>query len=296
MPSTSLPPSSGAPNSWLRPSISPGRSSPTCTASKSSSGAERWAPSGSARHTTLGQSVAIKFIHPQLTSSREALRRFQTEAKAAAKLKSRHVAQVYDDGVTAIGTALHRDGVSRRPEPRGSDPQAGRAPPDEVIGIIREAAQALDVAHAAGVVHRDLKPDNIMLSRDPEAKPRGYTVKLVDFGIAKLLTDEAAVSGSHRRRLGAGNAALHGARGPDRFVSRRYALGRVVARRVRVRGDGRQGALRRRRHRRHRSQGVRGAAPGSHRDPRPSSPPGSTSGSPRLASAIPIDASPRWSQ
>jgi len=74
--------------------------------------------------------------------------------------------------------------------------QRGPLPPDEVISIIREAALALEVAHAAGVVHRDLKPDNIMLSRDPESKPRGYTVKLVDFGIAKLLTDEAAASGA----------------------------------------------------------------------------------------------------
>src|SRR3954452_1336850 len=53
-----------------------------------------------ARHTTLGHAVAIKFIHPELTKSAEAMRRFETEAKAAAKLKSRHVAHVYDHGVT----------------------------------------------------------------------------------------------------------------------------------------------------------------------------------------------------
>jgi serine/threonine-protein kinase len=64
-----------------------------------------------------------------------------------------------------------------------------------VISIIVEAASALELAHREGVVHRDLKPDNIMLARDPEARPYGYTVKLVDFGIAKLLTDEAAASG-----------------------------------------------------------------------------------------------------
>jgi serine/threonine-protein kinase len=149
-----------------------------------------------ARHLTLANSVAIKFIHPQLANSREALRRFQTEAKAASKLKSRHVAQVYDDGVTESGQPYivmeFLEGESLEAAIR----KRGALPPDEVIGIIREAAQALDVAHAAGVVHRDLKPDNIMLSRDPEAKPRGYTVKLVDFGIAKLLTDEAAVSGA----------------------------------------------------------------------------------------------------
>ena len=57
----------------------------------------------SARHVTLRQVVAIKFIHPHLASSAEARRRFDTEARAAAKLRSRHVAQVYDHGVTASG-------------------------------------------------------------------------------------------------------------------------------------------------------------------------------------------------
>src|SRR5258706_10447043 len=56
-----------------------------------------------ARHTTLGHTVAIKFIHPELTENEDALRRFDTEARAAAKLKSRHVAQVHDHGVTGAG-------------------------------------------------------------------------------------------------------------------------------------------------------------------------------------------------
>src|SRR5258708_36449429 len=56
-----------------------------------------------ARHTTLGHMVAIKFIHPELTENADALRRFETEARAAAKLKSRNVAQVHDHGVTATG-------------------------------------------------------------------------------------------------------------------------------------------------------------------------------------------------
>src|SRR5262249_2979585 len=119
----------------------------------------------------------------------------ETEARAAAKLKSRHVAQVYDHGVTAGGQPyivmefLEGESLETAIQRRGA------LPPAEVIAIVREAALALDVAHRAGVVHRDLKPDNIMLAVDAESKPRGYTVKLVDFGIAKLLTDEAAVSG-----------------------------------------------------------------------------------------------------
>jgi serine/threonine-protein kinase len=75
--------------------------------------------------------------------------------------------------------------------------QRGPLPPGEVIEIICEAASALEVAHSAGVVHRDLKPDNIMLAFDRESK-RGYTVKLVDFGIAKLVEDEVANVGTTR--------------------------------------------------------------------------------------------------
>src|SRR5439155_14203587 len=75
--------------------------------------------------------------------------------------------------------------------------ERGPLPPGEVIDIVCEAAVALEVAHAAGVVHRDLKPDNIMLAHDRESK-RGYTVKLVDFGIAKLVEDEMANVGMTR--------------------------------------------------------------------------------------------------
>src|SRR5438045_9800451 len=56
-----------------------------------------------AMHVTLGHTVAIKFIHPELTSNKDAMRRFDTEAKAAAKLKSRFVAQVHDHGVMPDG-------------------------------------------------------------------------------------------------------------------------------------------------------------------------------------------------
>jgi serine/threonine-protein kinase len=144
-----------------------------------------------AKHLSLGHTVAIKFIHPELTTNQDAIRRFQTEARAAAKLKSRHVAQVHDHGATSDGQPYivmeFLDGQSLE----AAIDERGALPPGEVIDIICEAAAALDVAHAAGIVHRDLKPDNIMLAHDSESK-RGYTVKLVDFGIAKLVEDEVA--------------------------------------------------------------------------------------------------------
>jgi serine/threonine protein kinase len=148
-----------------------------------------------ATHTSLGHGVAIKFIHPDLARSAQARRRFDTEAKAAAKLKSRHVAQVYDHGVSEteqpyiVMEFLEGQSLESVIDARGALPVA------EVITVIEQAARALETAHRAGVVHRDLKPDNVMLATDPEAKPFGYTVKLVDFGIAKVVTDEATGGG-----------------------------------------------------------------------------------------------------
>jgi eukaryotic-like serine/threonine-protein kinase len=144
------------------------------------------------RHVSLDQLVAIKFIHPNLAGSPEALRRFYTEAKAAARIKSRHAVTVYDHGVTEAGQPYivmeYLEGEPLETAIR----ERGPLPLPEVVEIVSQAASALEVAHEAGVVHRDLKPDNIFLATDREAKKFGYTVKLVDFGIAKIVHDEAA--------------------------------------------------------------------------------------------------------
>lgn len=144
------------------------------------------------RHVTLGQLVAIKFIHEKLAGSREALRRFDLEAKAAARLKSRHAVAVFDHGVTPSGQPYivmeHLEGETLEQSVR----RRGPLELAEVAEVVTQASRALAAAHEAGIVHRDLKPDNIFLAKDPEAVQRGYTVKLVDFGIAKIVHDEAA--------------------------------------------------------------------------------------------------------
>lgn len=144
------------------------------------------------RHLTLNQLVAIKFIHPKLAGSREALRRFDTEAKAAARIKSRHAVAVYDHGVTDDGQPYivmeHLEGESLDQAIR----RRGPLPLSEIAEIVGQASSALTEAHASGIVHRDLKPDNIFLAVDREAQRYGYTVKLVDFGIAKIVHDDAA--------------------------------------------------------------------------------------------------------
>ena len=152
-------------------------------------------------HKTLGTRVAIKFIKWQFASQPEARARFEIEARAAAKLKTKHAVLVYDYGVTEDGLPYivmeYLEGQSL------SDAiiERGALPAREVGQIISQAARALTKAHAAGIVHRDLKPDNIYLARSDEPiEGLPYVVKLVDFGIAKILEPEK--DGTEGRPMG----------------------------------------------------------------------------------------------
>ncbi|MGH7437250.1 MAG: serine/threonine-protein kinase, partial [Polyangiaceae bacterium] len=118
----------------------------------------------SATHLGLNQAVAIKFISRDFVKSAEALRRFDAEAKAAAQLRSRHVVQVFDTGTLDDGTPyiamelLHGESLQGRVH-RGGPVQLA-----EGVDILAQCCKALGRAHAAGIIHRDIKPDNIFLS------------------------------------------------------------------------------------------------------------------------------------
>jgi serine/threonine-protein kinase len=140
-------------------------------------------------HEHLGMRVAIKFIRPQFAERADARRRFEIEARAAASVDSKHAVKVYDYGVTDKGLPyivmeyLEGESLSEALIRRGP------LPPKEAAQVIAQAAKALAKAHAASIVHRDLKPDNIFLATNVEGETGdlGYVVKLVDFGIAKML-------------------------------------------------------------------------------------------------------------
>jgi serine/threonine protein kinase len=153
-------------------------------------------------HKTLGTRVAIKCIKPQFAEQPEARARFEIEARAAAKLNTKHAVHVYDYGVSDSGLPYivmeYLDGESL------SDAiiSRGRLPPREVAQIILQAARALTRAHASGVVHRDLKPDNIFLAKvDEPVEGLPFVVKLVDFGIAKIF-DEPPKEGTPSNKMG----------------------------------------------------------------------------------------------
>jgi len=139
----------------------------------------------SAIHLTLDQRVAIKVISSDIANSGEAIHRFHTEAKAAAKLRSRYVVQVYDDGETPEGLPyivmeyLEGESLEDRIVRSGDIPLA------EAVRITTHVGRALSRAHSRGIVHRDLKPANIFITRS-EDDEMGWVAKVLDFGIAKL--------------------------------------------------------------------------------------------------------------
>jgi serine/threonine protein kinase len=145
------------------------------------------------RHDKLGRPVAIKVLHAHLVHESQILRRFRREAELAARLAHGNVAGVLDVGETPDGRqlivldlAIGRPLTALLGEPM---------PRERVIGLVRQLLLGLEHAHAAGLVHRDLKPDNIIV----EQRADGAEIpRIVDFGIAVLGTGHG---GSGESRL-----------------------------------------------------------------------------------------------
>jgi len=133
-----------------------------------------------AEHQTLRMQVAVKFMAEKLTEDREYVERFAREAMSSAQIKSPHVVQVFDHGV-ADGTPYIVMELLEGEDLRTRLARTGPLPLREAALIIVQLARALSKAHAAGIVHRDIKPDNIfLLEHDGE-----IFVKILDFGVAK---------------------------------------------------------------------------------------------------------------
>jgi len=134
-----------------------------------------------AQDSRLGRRVALKLLPPQFTKDRDRVRRFEQEAKAASALNHPNIVTIHEIGqVTTEAGVLHfiAEEYIEGQTLRGLIKQ-GKIHPLETLGIAAQSANALEVAHAAGIVHRDIKPENIMV------RPDGF-VKVLDFGLAKL--------------------------------------------------------------------------------------------------------------
>lgn len=154
-------------------------------------------------HLELGRRAAIKLLHPSLAKNEELEARFFTEARAASLVAHPGLVHIYEYGRLDDGGAFiameFLEGESLRSR---QDKCGGRLPAAAVLPLARQLAMSLHAAHAKGVVHRDLKPDNIMLVLDDEVSI-GERVKIVDFGIAKMVGDGADQLTNSRTRPGA---------------------------------------------------------------------------------------------
>jgi serine/threonine protein kinase len=153
----------------------------------------------SAYHEILDQRVAVKVLSSVFAENDEFLGRFLTEARAAAKLRSEHVARVMDAGKLASGLPFIvmelLDGCDLDEMLRCHGP----LDPTEVADFMIQALEALAQAHAAGIVHRDLKPSNLFLA----VKPDGTSIlKILDFGISKASSAVSKKSTADGRMLG----------------------------------------------------------------------------------------------
>src|SRR5437660_469353 len=140
-----------------------------------------------ARDERLGRKVALKLLPERLTADETQLSRFKTEARSASALNHPNILTVYEIGVEGnrqfIATEFI-EGITLR-----ASLAPGRMNLHDALEIAVQVASALAAAHETGVVHRDMKPENIML------RPDGYA-KMLDFGIAKL-TEQHPGSDSH---------------------------------------------------------------------------------------------------
>jgi eukaryotic-like serine/threonine-protein kinase len=159
----------------------------------------------SARHIDLGELVAIKFLRSEALAYEELVARFDREARASVRIKSEHVARVYDVGTLPNGVPFivmeHLEGKDLGEVLQ----EQGRLPIKTAIDYVMQACEALASAHAVNIVHRDVKPENLFLTRQGQGVDM---LKVLDFGISKV--------------------ALESAMGPRRFVKTTMPLGSPV--------------------------------------------------------------------
>jgi serine/threonine-protein kinase len=139
-------------------------------------------------HVMLNRPVAVKMIKADLVTSPEVVRRFQREARAATQLNHPNIVHVYDLGQTSEGTLYIAMELVSGESLKDAIKAQGPLEAARIVRVMSQVCDGLAVAHRAGVVHRDLKPHNIMLTRDREG---AELAKIVDFGIAKTFEIDA---------------------------------------------------------------------------------------------------------
>jgi serine/threonine-protein kinase len=136
-----------------------------------------------ATHLRLEERVAIKVLLPRLAANEEIVARFLREARAAARIRSEHVARAYDVETLEDGTPYIVMEYLEGKDLEQLIAVDGPFPPTRAIDYLLQACEALAEAHSLGIIHRDLKPPNLFRTKKPDGTS---CIKVLDFGIAKV--------------------------------------------------------------------------------------------------------------
>ena len=162
------------------------------------------------RDRETSEILALKLLRPEIARDPAMIERFKNELRLARRITHKNVCRIYDFNRVddlACFTMEYVDGESLRAWLK----RAGKLSPERTIDLARQIVAGLIEAHAQGVIHRDLKPDNVMLGRDG-------LVKLLDFGIA--------------RAVGSDNATAHTIMGTPEYMAPEQSQGKAVDQRV----------------------------------------------------------------
>lgn len=178
-----------------------------------------------ARQTGLDRIVALKILSPKIADNQAFITRFQREARASAKLNHPNVVQGIDVGHDDDhGVWYFAMEFVDGPSVLSVLEDTGKIPEIRALEIVRDVAEALECAHKNGIVHRDVKPDNILLTLQGQAK-------LADLGLARHVEDNAGVTAEDRAIGTPLYMAPEQARGDEREIDIRtdlYALGATL--------------------------------------------------------------------
>jgi serine/threonine-protein kinase len=138
-----------------------------------------------ARHLALDEPIALKLLSSELAKHPEAVARFLREARACARLRSKHVVTVHDAGTLDEGTPYVAMELLEGSDLGDLLRDRGPLPVVDAVDYVLQACEGLSAAHALGIVHRDIKPSNLWLVAEQRL------IKVLDFGIAKMGSTEA---------------------------------------------------------------------------------------------------------
>jgi serine/threonine protein kinase len=176
-----------------------------------------------AEHVAIEKRVALKVLRDDFSSRPEVVERFRQEAKSASRIGNEHIVDISDFGETPRGAAYFVMELLEGEDLADVIDRLGQLPLTRAADILLQCCRALSAAHAKGIVHRDMKPENIFLTTRDE---RPDFVKIVDFGIAKM--SDIETKGAPGRKLTKTGMIF----GTPEYMSPEQAAGRPLDHRV----------------------------------------------------------------